>query len=69
MEYVKYLDGTTKEDIIKYLSNNRVHQFDIDIETLSYNMNMSKKKPTAMKSRMFTFTASWFDETNLITIS
>lgn len=66
MEYVKYLDGTTKEDIIKYLSNNRVHQFDIDIETLSYNMNMSKKKPTAMKSRMFTFTASWFDETGRI---
>ena len=43
MEYVKYLDGTTKEDIIRYLSNNRIHQFDIDIETLSYNMKMSKK--------------------------
>lgn len=66
MKFVKWLDGTTEEHLIHYLSKAKIHKFDIDIETFSYNMQMSRKAPTLMKSRMFTFTVSWYDETGRI---
>lgn len=66
MKFVQWLDNTTEDDLIKYLKKSKTHHFDIDIETFSYNMKMSRKAPTLMKSRMFTFTASWYDETGRI---
>ncbi|ALO81005.1 DNA polymerase [Enterococcus phage vB_EfaP_IME199] len=66
MKFVQWLDNTTEDDLIKYLKKSKTHHFDIDIETFSYNMKMNRKAPTLMKSRMFTFTASWYDETGRI---
>lgn len=66
MKFVQWLENTTEDDLLKYLKKSKTHHFDIDIETFSYNMKMTKKAPTLTKSRMFTFTASWYDETGRI---
>ncbi|QBZ69060.1 DNA polymerase [Enterococcus phage vB_EfaP_Ef7.3] len=69
LEHAKWLDGTTFEDFERYVKQRKIHQFDCDIETFSYNMVWQKQAPKRMKSRMFTFCASWHEKGVIYTVA
>ncbi|ELA9727802.1 hypothetical protein RG007_004976, partial [Vibrio parahaemolyticus] len=69
LEHAKWLDGTTFEDFKRYVKQRKIHQFDCDIETFSYNMIWQKQAPKRMKSRMFTFCASWHENGFIYTVA
>lgn len=60
--HVRFLDGTTYDDFMRYIKRKRVHEFDADIETFKYNTCMQNIRPTLMKSRMFSFCVSFYEK-------